>query len=358
MFSRNTKSKSTALVLMLGLVSPFLVACDPPMPPDVLAALAEKTVTCETGDVAISAPDYISASVDQVSLNLADACQDPLMSITRLESTEQAPAIVLASQTPANCTPFASAPYLYDAAGLTFNLGDITDLNLSASTLASILNGEITDWSDEAIVADNPETEIPSGAIKVRTAADENSLEALKNFLASNKLSLEGQFEATSYPETGTDSDLALGEIAIVPVSFGLQEGLNLANLVNAEIDPVTEEKAIAVPGVEGIYSASTQVKLNSTAAAVTAVFDPGIKPTPVFTGESAANPYGAIYPINIYLCGQDNLVTRAAAAYLLRMDSQAVFSDSAVNALPELTRAAALTLVRKGLPDLVPSEK
>jgi hypothetical protein len=50
-------------------------------------------------------------------------------------------------------------------------------------------------------------------------------------------------------------------------------------------------------------------------------------------------------------LCGEDSLLKRAAAASMLRMDSQGALGYLKISQLPETVRYSAVGLVREGLP-------
>jgi hypothetical protein len=79
--------------------------------------------------------------------------------------------------------------------------------------------------------------------------------------------------------------------------------------------------------------------------------FDPKAKPQAPEGIAVAPLPYQALALINLRLVGEDNLITRAAARYLLRQDSQGSLGLSSVIALPESLRAIALSTVSVGLP-------
>ena len=55
---------------------------------------------------------------------------------------------------------------------VSYNLPDVTDLQLSAETLAKIMQAEITTWDDAAIKADNPDATLPSTKITVVHRSD------------------------------------------------------------------------------------------------------------------------------------------------------------------------------------------
>jgi phosphate transport system substrate-binding protein len=55
---------------------------------------------------------------------------------------------------------------------VSYNLSGVEDLQLSPDTLAGIFQGTITAWDDEAIVADNPDADLPSKDIVMVHRAD------------------------------------------------------------------------------------------------------------------------------------------------------------------------------------------
>jgi phosphate transport system substrate-binding protein len=55
---------------------------------------------------------------------------------------------------------------------LAYNLPGVTDLNLSAGTLAKIFTGKIKTWDDAAIKADNPSAKLPSTTIQTFHRSD------------------------------------------------------------------------------------------------------------------------------------------------------------------------------------------
>ncbi len=57
---------------------------------------------------------------------------------------------------------------------VAFNLGEITELNLDAATIAQIFNKEITTWNDEAIASQNEDADLPDTPITVVHRSDES----------------------------------------------------------------------------------------------------------------------------------------------------------------------------------------
>jgi phosphate transport system substrate-binding protein len=57
---------------------------------------------------------------------------------------------------------------------IIYNLEGVEDLQLSPETVAKIFKGEITQWDDPAIKADNPDAELPGDRISVVHRSDES----------------------------------------------------------------------------------------------------------------------------------------------------------------------------------------
>jgi len=71
-------------------------------------------------------------------------------------------------------TPIIEIPAYISPIAIVFNLEGVDSLNLDATTLASIFTGEITNWNDEAIAADNPDATLPDLAISPVHRADKS----------------------------------------------------------------------------------------------------------------------------------------------------------------------------------------
>jgi hypothetical protein len=96
--------------------------------------------------------------------------------------------------------------------------------------------------------------------------------------------------------------------------------------------------------------SAGTQLKLTKTDTGITVKMDYTAKPVPPLGSDVAPVPYGAIYPVNLSLCGKPSLLQRAVARFMLRQDSQGTLTTFV--SLPENLRGESLLGVSKGLPE------
>jgi phosphate transport system substrate-binding protein len=67
-----------------------------------------------------------------------------------------------------------------------YNVPGVTSLNLSASTLAGIFDGKITNWNDQAIAKDNPSAKLPSLPIQTFHRSDTSGTSYnFSNYLAN-----------------------------------------------------------------------------------------------------------------------------------------------------------------------------
>jgi phosphate transport system substrate-binding protein len=71
-------------------------------------------------------------------------------------------------------TPIVEIPAYISPIAIIFNLDGIDSLNLDATTIAKIFKGEITNWSDNAIVSQNPDAALPDQAITAVHRSDES----------------------------------------------------------------------------------------------------------------------------------------------------------------------------------------
>jgi len=95
----------------------------------------------------------------------------------------------ISSSTFAGCTPdtgIVELPAYVSPIAVVFNLDGVDELNLSPATLAGIFAGTITTWDDAAIVADNPDADLPSSNITaVHRSDDSGTTENFTDYLSA-----------------------------------------------------------------------------------------------------------------------------------------------------------------------------
>lgn len=322
----------------------LLTACDPPIPQSILVARAEEQVQCgEPGELSIYS-DYGFADLGSTWIEmLSAAC--PELTINQAEFSDTADLVM--SSTAAPCEPVAQAPVAFDSAAIVFYLDEAFAINLSAEAVQGIFSGAITNWSDPLLAKDNPEIAFPDLEITVESRSHQSAIEAMERWTAD----MSGQEVAFGLLEPALDvifSDLTFeflpGTIAMIPMSDALAAGATPANIVKSD-------GVIVVPEQQSIYAASTMFGFDSMDTVVSAQFDPGIEPHPSPGTSEVAIPYEALYPINLAICGEDNLSKRAVARYVVRLDAQGVVATSSVVGLDEDLRVASATVLGVGLP-------
>lgn len=332
------KRSLATLGLVLG-ASLSLTACDPPMPPEVLASLAEQTYTCEQGDSQLYATPEVAAVAADWQYSVETNC--PGMTITPVEIALPSTSLQISyAGTAAQGIPFGDVPFALDAIVLAVNLPDISNVNLSADAVEQIWSGEITNWADSQIAELNPNFDLPDLPVLFGVdpaAGDTKPFIEWMTRLAGREVNLQG----------GKASLIEFAEGSLVLTKYSRATDA-AATMVGISVDSKTEA---VVPGTESILTGATMFKATVNESIISLKYDPKAKPQAPEGIAVAPLPYQALTLISLQLVGEDSLVTRAAARYLLRQDSQGSLGLSSVVALPESLRALALSTVSVGLP-------
>ena len=158
-------------------------------------------------------------------------------------------------------------PVYVSPIAVVYNLEGVDELNLAPATVAKIFNGQITDWSDPAIAADNGGTALPAGPINpVHRQDDSGTTENFIEYLVATA--------GTDFPyepdgvwpveggeaANGTDgviSAVTAGAGSIGYADFSRAGDLGVASIgVGSEFVAPSAEAAAAVvdvsPAVEG----------------------------------------------------------------------------------------------------------
>jgi len=182
-------SAVTGLALVLS-------GCTPPLPPDVLAANAEKTITCEDGTQSVAAPEVFADVVAQMSTSLQGQCPNQGMAIAApgepatVTLIDRAPTASEIADFGATCPTGSEvlvSPVFGMAVDLTFNIVGIDTLTLTPAVIAGILSGSITSWDDPAIAALNEGIDLTGLPVTlVRPADPSGTVEAMTTWLDQN----------------------------------------------------------------------------------------------------------------------------------------------------------------------------
>lgn len=333
-------SRSIKAAVLLAVGSLTLTACDPPMPPEVLAALAEQSYTCEAGDTQLSAPSDIAAVAADWQGSVAVNCVG--MSITPAATPGAQVELQIGDPADASCIAYSSVPFAVDAIVFAANLDGISNVNLDAEVVEKIFSGEITNWSDAALVKLNPSFELPDLAISYGSQLSAESAKPMTEWLTR----LAGHSIAFAAGNPTQDS-LTPGALILTKYSQASSLGLTMAGIVAGK----KIETDTVVPEMGTISTGATQFKIKKNDGSLELTFDSTLKPIAPIGIDVAPNPYQAISIISLRLCGTDSLKTRAAARYILRQDSQGSLGLTTLIALPETLRIESLAAVSVGLP-------
>jgi hypothetical protein len=334
----------------------ILTGCNPPMPDSLKIELAEREVQC--GDTFADAK-FSSEIVDIAAFwnsSMSEACGGSM----GLNITEDFPAgngIVVSEGEVIGCAPYATVPLAADAAVFSFFFTDIYEINLSPSVIEGVVSGEINNWSDVAIQELNPNLTTPNLPITLVSEAPAGAISAMKIWLSSalgKDVSLSGLVPSTG-PEVDALYEMVDGDLKLTSFSALQLAGVSYANMV---MDSASPDTSTVLPNVQTIQTAITQTVVSGEAPFLTFTYDPSIPPAPLPGQFEALLPWGAVFPLEMNLCGQDDLQVRFVARFLLRLDAQGSISNGVFSPLKQEIRQKAVAVVAKGLPEVtIPEE-
>lgn len=156
------------------------------------------------------------------------------------------------------CGEVIELPVYISPIAVAYNLPGVSDLNLSPENVAGIFSGDITNWSDPAIAADNPDTELPDlDIIPVNRADKSGTTENFTAYKAEAAPEVWTDEPSEVWPQTGTQSaEKTSGVVQLTQSAEGAityadasQIGdLNHANIeVNGEYLAYSPEAAAAI---------------------------------------------------------------------------------------------------------------
>ena len=240
--------------------SAFLTACNPPMPPDVLAAKAESQITCTNGDLPVAVPEAFTGAMTAVGSALTSVC--PEQTVTEVAEGDAATVVLLdRTPTPADIEAFAATcptgspltvPAFSYPVTLAYNVPGLEGVVMTPEAVAGILGGTVTTWEDPLITEANPDFDFTGLAPFTLMSVDspQGSVAAMTAWLAKAAPQAWTKGEVTTLEGTQsfpTTTDL-IGEmmavesaIAVLPVAQGQLNALAMANL------PVTLEDGTEV---------------------------------------------------------------------------------------------------------------
>ncbi len=340
-------------LLMVGALSTAvalgLTGCNPPMPESLKVELAERTVQCGESFVDLSVFPEFADVADFWNSSMDEDCAGT-MGLNLVEGDLSGNGLGISSAAAA-CQPYASVPLAVDAAVVSFYFDDIYELNLSAKAVAEIFSGKVTNWSDPLIADLNPSVELPDLEITVIPDAPQAAIDAMELWVGS----LVGEtvsFDLLAGSETSeVDALYAMGPGEIKLTSFAALQvsGMGYANFVK----DANDLESLVLPDAQSIQTAIGQTVVTGVAPNLSFVYDPSIEALPLPGQFEALLPWGAVFPVQLSLCGEDSLDARFAGRYMLRLDAQGSISTGVFSPLKEEIRVAAISVVDDGLPEV-----
>ncbi|MDT0188251.1 phosphate ABC transporter substrate-binding protein PstS [Microbacterium sp. ARD31] len=147
-----------------------------------------------------------------------------------------------------------------------YNLEGVDDLNLSPETLAGIFAGDITSWDDEAIVADNPNADLPSEDITPVHRSDESGTTGnFTNYLSQVAGDVWTAGEVETWPteaggEGGKGTSGVVQVVTDAPNTIGYADASQAGGLGQANIGVGEEFVAPSPEAAAKIFEVSPRV--------------------------------------------------------------------------------------------------
>ena len=232
------------------------------MPPDVLAAVAESQITCQSGDVSVSVPETFVGSMSAVGAALSGVC--PEQSVTEVLPGDPAPVYITSGvPTAAEREAFASdqcptgptiiVPAFGYQVTAAFNVIGLEGLLFTPEAIAGVLNGTVTSFEDP-LIADANEgydlTGLPE--IQVMSLADpQGSVEAMTAWLSAQApdawtRGVVGTLEGSQVFATAQELIDAMyssdATFAIMPTTVAVAAGLAPASL---PVYPIADDGSV-----------------------------------------------------------------------------------------------------------------
>jgi phosphate transport system substrate-binding protein len=344
------KLLSAILAVGLGL---GLTACDPPMPDDIRVAESEKIILCEPGVAELQLPEAITDLGFTWADAMAVGCSDMQLSVVG-QLSEPTGLIISPAGVDLGQPSFLKIPFALDAAVLVVNIPDVFEIFLSAPVIQGIFSGEITNWSDPLILADNEGYELPDLKIvlpKQALPAAKTSLSTWIENITGSPLNLS-KIADTTVSEGEKAAPGEPGAIAIASYSAALFNGSVFASVLT---EPANFETAV-LPSIETIYAASTQLVYSVEGDVISVTLDPSLTPTPPEGSDAADLPYQGVFVVELSFMGEESKLIRTAGRYLMRQESKGVIASSTMLPIPESLRILAVKIIESKL-DVPPVE-
>jgi phosphate transport system substrate-binding protein len=231
---------------------------------------------------------------------------------------------------------------------IAFNLGEVTELNLDAPTIAKIFKKEITTWNDPAIASQNEGVELPDTPITVVHRSDESgTTENFVDYLAA-AAPADWTYEVAGAWPAELQSENAKGTSGVVQTVTSTDGAITYA-----------DASAVGDLGMAKVKVGEEYTEISSDAAAKAVEVATPVEGRPELdmslelerdTTESGAYPV-VLVSYHVYCTTYDTQETvdlvKAFGSYVISEDGQAEAEASAGNApLSESLREKAQTAI------------
>ncbi len=244
------KSHMIRGIVLVCAVGALVVACTPPLPPDVLAAQAEQNIACQKGNVDVGVPEDFAGAMVAVGDGLAGVCADQTVTEVapdagaKLQLVDHSPTAEEQAAFTQTC-PTGSViivPAFGYAVALSFDIIGLEGLVLTPQAIAGILQGTVTSWEDPLITdanADYDLTGLPDISV-LSVDAPQGAVEAMSAWLAAtapeawtggtvSTISAGTQFP-TSLDLVG-ELTATEGTVAVLPAFTAVANGMPVASV-------------------------------------------------------------------------------------------------------------------------------
>lgn len=410
------RSTVKSLVIVTTIVG-VAAACTPPMPPDVLAARAERTITCVDGNQDVAVDPVFFEAVGAVSSALQTLCPNQVITAvapdqdTSVRILDHAPAGAELAELEQQCTgDLLVTPVYGTPIVMAFNIVGLDGLLLTPDAVAGILTGRITSWADPLIIEANSGFDVPDIPISLqRLNGPSGAVEAMTAWLSQQapQAWTQGQistltagtghddYEAILAAMSGfTEEDLGLDDASLDDTTFDdtavVEEDIEVDLEADVAFEALPGEGTVAVLPA---FLANTNVipiadlPVNGASISITNVDLPkvGIAAMGLTTDEQGrmfgTHAIGGIpvpeqfdiasakviveegqelagWPVvevsSIVVCDEpNNPLPLSTGQFFLRLGGQGTFDSVGLTPLPEPIRVQAIPAMRVVLDDL-----
>jgi phosphate transport system substrate-binding protein len=189
--------------------------------------------------------------------------------------------------------PFVYIPVAIGGVAVVYKVPGVTELKMSAATIAKIFSGQVLKWSDAAIKAENPGAALPDKVIKVVVRSDSSGTSnVFSDYLsqagkgqwpkgatsqfpvpAGNGIAQKGSDGVTNYV-SGDQGDFS---ITYAETSFAEERKLDIVKIINQA------GKAV-LPTAEGVTQAMEATTVNNDGTVTLNFNPPGAAAYPIST--------------------------------------------------------------------------